>query len=264
MTPDGHFIVGETWESDRWYAFRRQGGQTTIFPSSPKHKHTLAVAITPTGSVVLGRAVNTVNSPERLSLLFSDRMRNAQPVIWKEQRLEFLEGFDDANNWWPIGFSDDARVVVGVTWPQGHNFFSGDDYRSGVTFRWEAGEVTLLGTLANHQHSQPFAISGDGRIIVGSCFCKRGHGLIETAFIWDIHHGMRPLKDVLIKAGVEIRDWEIHRAVAISRDGTTIAGNGVNPNGKREGWVVKCPRGFFDVPHRMRKQPLETPMNNTP
>jgi uncharacterized membrane protein len=192
-------------------------------------------------------------------------MKDVRPVIWAENGLEFLEGFDKVHNWWAEDISDDGNVIVGVSWPQGHNFFGPEYYRSGVAFRWKAGEAELLGSLPNHQHSQPFAVSGDGRVVVGTCFYRtKSSKVSETGFVWDAHHGMRSLKDVLEQAGADIQGWEIQRAVAISSDRTTIAGNGINPNGNPEGWVAKFPRGFFAPPQAQLKKNGDQAMKKPP
>lgn len=246
-SPADRIVVGARWDRDHWRAYRLQAGKTTFLSPSPQYTSAEAVGVTADGNIVLGRVYNTIHNSARQRLLLSEHINDVRPVVWSKDDLEFLDGFDRDHNWWPTSISDDGRVIVGVTWPQGHNFFSPVDYRSGVAFRWEAGEVTLLGSLANYQHSQAFAVSGDGRIVVGTCFYHTKFSKIsEIGFVWDTEHGLRSLQDVLAEAGADVVGWEIHRGVAISSDGNTIAGNGVNPRGKKEGWIAQFPNGFFE------------------
>jgi hypothetical protein len=61
-----------------------------------------------------------------------------------------------------------------------------------------------------------------------------------AAFIWDAQHGMRNLQSVLeADYGMDLTGWQLTSAVDISDDGLVIAGNGINPLGQSEGWVVR-------------------------
>jgi WD40 repeat protein len=246
MSADGAITIGNHRARARWCSFRYEAGKTRFLPGSPKHKHVQAVAITPDGKTILGRVYNIVHVFAFSTLLVSQHIKNAQPVIWTNGKPAFLPGFDDSRNWWPCDISDDGSVIVGVCWPFGHNFFGPVDHASGVAFRWESGRVILLGSLPNHQHSQAFAVSGDGRFVGGTCFRRTEAGYSETAFIWDARHGMRSLREVLTAANADVSGWEIHRAIGISRDGRTIAGNGVNPQANEEAWIARLPRDVFE------------------
>jgi hypothetical protein len=62
--------------------------------------------------------------------------------------------------------------------------------------------------------------------------------------IWDTARGTHLLKDVLVNEhglGDELAGWSLVSASAISADGSVIAGMGVNPSGKFQGWVVFIP-----------------------
>jgi uncharacterized membrane protein len=49
---------------------------------------------------------------------------------------------------------------------------------------------------------------------------------------------MVSLKDTLIGAGLDVSGWSLTSANAISADGFTIVGNGINPSGQTEAWVA--------------------------
>jgi eukaryotic-like serine/threonine-protein kinase len=246
---DGNVAVGSRWAGDRWRAFQLQSGKVSFLEPPDGYVHAEAVGVTgggPDPRQVYGRVYNVATVSARDGLLVSESMQDVRPVVWTEEGLRFLEGFDRGQNWWPTDISDDGEVVVGVTWLQSHHFFKPFEYRSGQAFRWQAGQVELLGSLANCQHSQAFAVSGDGRVVVGTCFIRSRSGAVtEEGFTWDPEHGMRSLQELLAPAGADRLGWTIHRGVDISSDGSTIAGNALNSQGQQEGWVAEFPKNFF-------------------
>ena len=81
-------------------------------------------------------------------------------------------------------------------------------------------------------------ISANGTTIVGNAVF---HGRDE-AFIWTELTGMVPLAEWLIEEhdlNDQLVGWHLADVEGISDDGLTLAGNGTNPNGFQEGWVVK-------------------------
>ena len=97
-------------------------------------------------------------------------------------------------------------------------------------FRWTAGEGMVgLGYLPGPSYlSEARDVSGDGAVIVG--FNKASLFVPDEAFVWDRAHGMRSLKVVLAEAGAEVTGWQLNRAYAISDDGRSVAGIGINPS----------------------------------
>ena len=76
-----------------------------------------------------------------------------------------------------------------------------------------------------------------GRVHVGFGYSASG----KEAFIWDSTNGMRELDQVLTDAGLDLTGWTVKSATAVSDDGLTIAGDGVNPSGLTESWVAVVP-----------------------
>lgn len=102
----------------------------------------------------------------------------------------------------------------------------------------DAGDPTDLGVPDDFTAGLANAISDDGSIIVGSASGLAG----ETAFIWTADTGSIELAAYLKPlVGGQLAGWTLTSADAISADGLTFAGVGVNPLGVSEGWVAQIP-----------------------
>lgn len=128
------------------------------------------------------------------------------------------------------GISADGSVVVG--W--------GSTEDGTAPFRWTvAGGMQSLGTLpGNHLHGQATDASADGSVIVGWSGDTREWTLESVAFIWDEQHGRRDLRQLLINQGADLTGWTLADASAVSDDGRTIVGRGLNPAGEGEAWIA--------------------------
>lgn len=130
------------------------------------------------------------------------------------------------------GVSADGSVVVGWS-------YAGPAIGTAEAFRWTSdGGMVGLGDLpggvrASYAHD----ISADGSIIVG--YGESANG--QEAFVWDAANGMRSVSDLLTGLGVDLTGWTLTSANAISADGTTIVGNGINPSGRSEAWLARIP-----------------------
>ncbi|MDQ7012994.1 MAG: GC-type dockerin domain-anchored protein [Planctomycetota bacterium] len=124
--------------------------------------------------------------------------------------------------------SADGSVVVGISQSQGQR-----------AFRWteETGMVRLSGSFEQERWSRAHGTSWDGNVIVGQVAIEQGP---FGAFYWTPEGGMRWLADALTEHGIEDhQDWQhISVAYAVSADGRTIVGAGINPDGDGEGWVA--------------------------
>jgi uncharacterized membrane protein len=84
--------------------------------------------------------------------------------------------------------------------------------------------------------SQAYDICSDGSKIVGKSY----NGNYTEAFYWDSIKGMRSLKSLLSKDfGLKLAGWTLTEARAISDDGSTIVGWGINPHGLEEAWIAR-------------------------
>ncbi len=104
---------------------------------------------------------------------------------------------------------------------------------------WDASGAVSLGQLANFTlNSQAYGVSSDGSVVVGAAASSQGFNS-QAAFVWDEANGMRRLQDLLgsaVPAG-----WNLLVATAVSDDGQTVAGFGINPQGTVEAFSAQLP-----------------------
>ncbi|HEY1684527.1 MAG TPA: hypothetical protein VGG19_07180 [Tepidisphaeraceae bacterium] len=107
-------------------------------------------------------------------------------------------------------------------------------------FRWTTtAGITGLGTLPGFSTaSVALAVDADGSTIVGDANSASS----DAVFIWDPVHGMQNLQQVLTSQdGLNLTGWTLIDALAISPDGQTIAGDGIDPAGHEEAWIATLP-----------------------
>jgi uncharacterized membrane protein len=132
------------------------------------------------------------------------------------------------------GASYDGSVIVG-----GSNSANNSSPTATEALLWRIGTgVTALGDLPGGAFdSLATAVSADGAAIVG----RAADGSGRQAFLWTFESGLRNLRNVLVDdygLGVPLEGWILEEAVGVAADGRTIAGNGINPDGFREGWIA--------------------------
>lgn len=250
ISPDGTVAVGRHWAKDHWRALRWENGATTYLSELPEgQQHVQAIALAQHSEVTLGCAFNKIiRKSSELLLERSETISDAKPVIWnRDGTVQPLAGLDAQHNWWPSGISADGQVIVGRVWPVGESFHqpilngNGQAGGNGQAFRWQAGEVTLLGMLPGCTSAGATTISGDGRTIAGICDPPAHPDTHATAFIWDAERGMRCLATVLAQTGANPGGWSIEMPHALSHDGRSLVGNGKNPQALQEAWFARLP-----------------------
>jgi uncharacterized membrane protein len=136
--------------------------------------------------------------------------------------------------------SADNSTITGTLIRDVDNDGTADEYQAA---RYVNGTIQLLGDLPGGPvFSVAHAISADGSVVVGRSAV--GGMLPQTddrAFIWDADHGMRDLADVLTGLGADLTGWKLTIPRAISDDGLTIAGVGINPAGREEAFIATVP-----------------------
>jgi len=235
LSADGSVVIGNSSlpfdQSDKLFRWTQNTGSvaipvlnTRIFPA----------AISGDGSVVVG-----TSNADRGGI----QLESSLPFRWKqEEGFQFLGTFDFGllrhplrsfgNATDPRGVavwvSNDGEVIIGSATDIIFNPLNRTTQVS-RGFRWtrETGLVKL------DFGGSPRDASSDGTIIVGG---------FKSAFIWDPVNGAQDLKDVLVTDfGLDLAGWTLTGATGISDDGFTIVGNGINPDGFNEAWIVVIP-----------------------
>jgi probable HAF family extracellular repeat protein len=230
INQDGSMIVGSCTSrsgSEVAFCWTPTNGMARLEPFPNGIVGAEAYAVSDDGEVVVG----TVEHEHRRSTAFR----------WTSQSglvdLGNLPG--DAESL-AHAVSADGLVVVGVS------------LLSNKAFRWtrETGMVDL-GTLPGGGRSCAFGVNANGSIIVGQSDGNFG----AEAFVWDADHGMRNLRDLLLRESQTaecLHRWKLRLAMAVSRDGSIIVGCGINPSGNREAWIAQLGERTFAVAPTLR------------
>jgi len=193
-----------------------------ILPTTNVNATSNAAAISADGSVIVGT---------------SSSGNSSEAFLWTETTGmmglgELPGGFVGSS---AQGISADGLVIVG-------NSNSGLIAGSSIeAFFWtQATGMQGLGFLdpSDVASTAEFA-SSDGRLVFGDAI---GSTLDFRTFVWDQHHGMRNLVDILdieFGLGLDLADWTQFRAADISEDGLSLVGAGINPDGNQEAWLIQ-------------------------
>ena len=102
-----------------------------------------------------------------------------------------------------------------------------------------AGGVTGMGFLSGESSSVATDVSTGGSRAIGLSPMP-AYGT-PRPFFWSVETGMLEFEDVLVQAGLDFSGWTLTSVTALSDDGTTVVGTGVNPSGQSEAWRVVLP-----------------------
>ena len=132
------------------------------------------------------------------------------------------------------GLSADGSVAVGYT-------TAGSRLRA---FRWEAttGVVLLDAGVAFADASYSRSTNVDGTVVVGDYLIFRQPG--TRAFLWTATNDFVDLREELVTnygLANELAGWQLVVATDVSADGRTIVGQGINPSGCEQAFVVRFP-----------------------
>jgi len=163
-------------------------------------------------------------------------------VLTGASELGFLRGsflLDSIGGSMPIGDfaqSVDARAIAADGSLVVGQFRNGNfDHEA---FVWSPSFALVgLGDLPDGDFdSDALAVAPNGTVV------GRAHDAAGVeAFVWDPIRGMRSLHDDLVGRGVDLTGWTLQDATGISFDGQTIVGNGIDPDGNPEAWIVVLP-----------------------
>ncbi|MBE7500482.1 MAG: PEP-CTERM sorting domain-containing protein [Verrucomicrobiales bacterium] len=94
-----------------------------------------------------------------------------------------------------------------------------------------------LGTAPGTETSVAWGVTGSGFIVAGS-----GGFLEDPGWVWDAHQGMRLIQDVAAPhVGAALAGWQIEAVRGVRHTGSVFSfvGHGLNPDGHREGWLLR-------------------------
>lgn len=135
-------------------------------------------------------------------------------------------------NSFPADMTDDAATVVGqLTRMVG-------PLPVFVPFRWTRAHGYELYEGTDARNAQGNVVAEDGSTVVGE---MNVDGVGQRAVMWGSAGPAVMVSDYLAGFGISTAGWTLQNATAISADGRTIAGYGLNPQGSREGWVARVP-----------------------
>lgn len=217
VSTDGDVVVGDTQSPTGYLPFRWTVGQgMQALELLPSCAYGFGRNVSADGTIVVGYC-NTVSGENGIRW-----DADGQPTD-----IGFLPGGNRTNLY---GVSSDGQICVG----QGQQAAG-----TVVAIRWSQGEgLVSLGQSAGGTPYLALSASSDGGVIVGSGQVPTG----EAARVWDSANGLRNLQDVLTTYyGLDLTGWTLNRAYAVSGDGTTIVGEGRNPDGQSEAWVAHVP-----------------------
>ena len=224
VSADGSVVVGNSnslpaqrgqFQAFRWTA---SGGMVGlgVLPGGEGGLSS-ALAVSADGSLVVG---------------VSDSSAGRQAFRWTEAGGMIGLGDLSGGSFFSLahGVSADGLVVVGIS----------DSALGEQAFRWtQPGGMVGLGFLPGGIESDAFGVSADASIVVGRDFLGPVGHSASRAFLWDATDGMRDLQEVLIGEGDDLAGWTLLEALAVSADGRSIVGRGVNPAGQEEAWLAR-------------------------
>lgn len=220
VSGDGQVVVGYATSVSGSQIFRwtQATGMVGIgqLPSTNPGSHPLGVSYD--GNVIVGSSI--------------DMSGNDTPIRWEADKfyvLGCLEGSAGLAERTSVAATPSGELVIG--------------YCNGP-FLWTEGKgVVRVDSNGPMQDFRPFAMNGDGSIIVGKSIDS------NIAVIWDAKHNTRDLKHVLeSEYGLELHGWSLEMPLGVSGDGTMIVGFGTNPCGLHEAWAARIDGGGLPPP----------------
>jgi probable HAF family extracellular repeat protein len=269
ISADGGTMVGSLYQVDpfgtpsNWQAARASRAEGLFFGGlgylpGGSNTSSSASAVSADGSVIVGVSTSANSEQEGFRWTMSTGMvglgflpggtssaasfvsGDGQVIVgsagfsWDPSRRAAFR-WTEATGMTDLGFLPGAVVTMAQALSSDGRFVVGQS--GSEAFRWsEAGGIAGLGHLLGDQMSSAIAVSDSGAVILGRSFFADGH---FEYFVWTEADGPRSLRDLLAASGVDISGWQNLQATALSGDGNTIVGQGVNPSGYPEGWAIR-------------------------
>lgn len=182
----------------------------------PTDTQSIAHAVSGDGEVVVGEVEDATGTYEGFRWTPRSGMKG----------LGVLPGYSDSR---ALGISANGSTIVGLS-------------QTGATQRATAwtcqSSVQDLG-----RFSPAYDASRDGEVVVGGSY----QATTDTAWIWTSDLGGKKLTKVLRDYGLRL-SWSLTVATAISDDGCTVVGAGINPSGLTEAWLIDLTGSVYCSP----------------
>ncbi|HVU63398.1 MAG TPA: hypothetical protein VHC70_05445 [Phycisphaerales bacterium] len=162
----------------------------------------------------------------------------------------------------PRFVSADGTVILGET-------DTNSSSPTSTAWLWSAASGFQPIPLPNGSNSFiPSGMSADASIVVGR---NDIFSSTPSALIWTPQLGTRTFANFLTLAGVNVGGWTFDDPPVVSADGTRFAGDGLDPNGRREAYLVTIPApacapallcGLALLPRPRRRVSAHSPSNS--
>ncbi|MGO9923107.1 MAG: Ig-like domain repeat protein [Isosphaeraceae bacterium] len=233
VSTDGTIIAGDVDTGGGWSPYMLTGAtlEVNFLPPGDYSNPFLGTTMSANGDVLAGNPTGGLTEGPPLG-------------TWQWNDGTLIQFPDSTTGSDATAVSPDGSVVVGSI---------GGNGAGGLTqaFEWTNGGtngvVTPLTWPAGYNTGSATAVSTDGSTIVGVMSPPGngggggGGGQPSAAFIWNQASGVQDLQQVLTTddgLGSYLTGWTLTEATAITPDGNRIVGNGIDPQGRQEGWIV--------------------------
>lgn len=219
VSGNGTTLVGEDWNG-RPIKWTQAGGTQTLGPAGSSG---IANAASFDASIMVGNykptSVFTTNAS--IAAMWTPATGTGTPTL-----LGTLGGSGSEAK----SVSSDGTVVVGVSQLAGDTTLR--------AFRWtlETGVENLGALDPGHTFSEALYVSRNGEYILGRSSTPGGG--LPSGFVWSETLGMISALSYLENGNVDLTGWSNLTALAITDDGTRIAGSGTF-NGVGQGFVAQ-------------------------
>ncbi len=202
ISRDGGTIVGNTSNhaatNSPAHAAMWRAGTVTPLGSVPGFSDSSAIDVSADGSVIVGN-------------LYDHATGRQAAFRWTGAgRMQLLPGLSPTGSTWVAAVSDDGCTAVGSSSPA-------PDITRLVRWR-EAGPPEVLA--AQWTGLQPFAVSGDGRVVLATAG--------SSAMLYSDQTGLVGLATFLTSRGTDLHGWSLQSSEGLTPDGRYVVGNGWN------------------------------------
>lgn len=212
---DGSIVVGLSWYCPGAEAFEWTSETGIVGLGHPTNASSRATTISADGSTIVGFYEDPIQGFRR-------------PVRWISGSTDLFLGDDLAGE--AIAVSSDGSQIVGQ---------AADNTGNGRAFYYsKAGGEVSLGVLSHNSTDQSVAFGvSDTGVVIGASI--NVFDFSSEPFVWTPTMGMRPLQAALVRKGADIPSGvTLTNVLAISQDGSTIAGLWLDANFNQGLWIV--------------------------